>query len=68
MANEERNQKLQSRMNRIVKLDGKIQMTRTSKPEIKQKKQEKQPSKEEMDWLRYLGNFEKQEWIALTTQ
>ena len=61
IANQERSEKLKNRMNRIVKLDGKIQMTRTSKPEVKQKKQEKQPSKEELEWLRYLGNFEKQE-------
>jgi hypothetical protein len=48
-------------MNKIVKLEGRIPMMRMPKKEIKQKKTDKQPSKEEMDWLRYLGNLEKEQ-------
>ena len=61
LAVQERKEKLQNRMNKIVKLEGRIPMMRMPKKEIKQKKTDKQPSKEEMDWLRYLGNLEKEQ-------
>jgi hypothetical protein len=48
-------------MNRINKLEGRIPMMRMPKKEVKPKIQDKMPSKDEIERLRYLGNFEKQE-------